>query len=434
MTAQKQRIFIGFLDIAGYYQSITKVLLEKGYKVTLFNTNLSTYNPDYLKTANHLWIMRLILLLQKQLNKSKHIIVFTFWQIFKEMLTLFLMFWAIGRHDVFIFSYGQSFILGGFDLWFLKKCGKRIISNIGYGSESRPSYMDGLYYNQKGHPISLSRIRIKTYFKKRKIKRIEKYSDVVINAPFTSQFNEYKFVNWFEIGIPVICNNYTVKSNENEAVQILHAPTNPFIKGTVFIRTAIKELKEKGYKINYIEITGMPHSKVLEELAACDFVVDQVFSDTLMASFPTEASCFGKASIVCGYELDKLKTHISEDMHPPAFTSHSDNIKDAIEYLIVNKEHRINLGKKAQNFVRNQWSVESVADRYIRLINNDIPDFWYLEHKNIQNVFGGGLTKDKSSKLIKQLIDKYGVSSLQLCHNPDLEKRFVEFANSEGND
>ena len=434
MTANKQRIFIGFQDIAGYYQSIAKILLEKGYKVTLFHTNLSTYNPDYLKAASHLWIMRLILSVQSQLNKSKNMIVFTFWQIIKDFLTFLLMFWAISRHDVFIFSYGQSFIMGGFDLWFLKKCGKRIISNIGYGSESRPTYMDGLNFNQEGQHMSLSRICIKTYFKKRKIKRIEKYSDVVINAPYTSQFNEFKYVNWFEIRIPVILKNHIIKSNIKDAVQILHAPTNPFIKGTKYIREAIKELKEKGYKINYIEITGMPHYKVLEELAECDFIIDQVFSDTLMASFPTEASCFGKASIVCGYELEKLKTYVSGSMHPPTYTSHSDNIKEAIEYLIVNKDFCINLGEKAQSFVQNQWAVENVTDRYIRLINNDIPDFWYLNHKNIQNVLGGGLPKEKSRSLIKQMIDKYGVSSLQLGHNSDLEKKFVEFANSEGND
>ena len=70
------------------------------------------------------------------------------------------------------------------------------------------------------------------------------------------------------------------------------------------------------------------------------FEIDQVYCDTPMAGFATEAAWFGKPAVVGGYGFDYLKTYVPEGMWPPSKTCHPDKIENAIESLIVNKVER----------------------------------------------------------------------------------------------
>ena len=97
--------------------------------------------------------------------------------------------------------------------------------------------------------------------------------------------------------------------NEQRLIRILHSPSSPEVKGTYLIRQAINALKAKGYPIDYVEIMGKPNTVVIAELEKCDFIVDQLYSDTPMSGFATEAAFFGKTAVVGGYgwqEVEKL--------------------------------------------------------------------------------------------------------------------------------
>ena len=72
--------------------------------------------------------------------------------------------------------------------------------------------------------------------------------------------------------------------------RILHAPSNPNFKGTEEIRDTIKCLKNENIDFEYIEITNASNEKVLAELNACDLVIDQLYSDTPMATLAAEAA------------------------------------------------------------------------------------------------------------------------------------------------
>ena len=89
--------------------------------------------------------------------------------------------------------------------------------------------------------------------------------------------------------------------------RILHAPSNPNFKGTEEIRNTIKCLKNENIDFEYIEITNASNEKVLAELKACDLVIDQLYSDTPMATLAAEAAYCGKPTIVGGYGFEELK-------------------------------------------------------------------------------------------------------------------------------
>ena len=68
------------------------------------------------------------------------------------------------------------------------------------------------------------------------------------------------------------------KFNDLSCIRILHAPSNPFIKGTQVVRAAIKELADQGYKFEYKELQNVSNAEVLIELKKSHLVLNQFYA------------------------------------------------------------------------------------------------------------------------------------------------------------
>lgn len=58
--------------------------------------------------------------------------------------------------------------------------------------------------------------------------------------------------------------------------KIVHATNHPGIEGSRQIRVTIDALKAKGHAINYVELTGVTHARVLAELAGADLSIGKM--------------------------------------------------------------------------------------------------------------------------------------------------------------
>ena len=68
----------------------------------------------------------------------------------------------------------------------------------------------------------------------------------------------------------------TPSSRAGGPFRIVHATNHPGIEGTRRIRDAIAQLAERGHHIEYVELTGVPHERVLNELATADLSVGKM--------------------------------------------------------------------------------------------------------------------------------------------------------------
>ncbi|PJE43430.1 MAG: hypothetical protein CUR33_09135 [Pseudomonas sp.] len=178
-------------------------------------------------------------------------------------------------------------------------------------------------------------------------------------------------------------------------------------------------------------VHGRAHSEVLDEIQKCDFVVDQLYSDGPLAGFATEAAWFGKPAIVGGYSLDTIRKLAPSGMCPVSKICAPDDIQVAIEELIVDRAERLRLGREAQRFVREMWNCAEVAHRYNRLMDQDVPVSWWLHPDSILLLEGSGQSLLRTKENIRQMVNFYGVASLQLSHRPDLEAAFLKLADIE---
>ena len=423
------RIFIGLCEIAGYYSNLTSGLRELGYEVTFIGANEHPFEyskedcPYFISLHNFARKQRVTTPRKKLVRKA-------FWALCEKLTFFFLFFWCLARHDVFIFGYGFTFNQRALDLILFKLFKKRVICNLAHGSEARPPYLDGGYINYCSEKHS--QIARKTKNIALKLARIEKYADVVIAAPLASHFFSQPFISTYKIGVPVtiskVANTFDTSPERKKTVRILHAPSNPVCKGSNIIRSAIEELRHEGYEINYVEISGRPHSEVLEELDQCDFIIDQLYSDGPLAGFTTEAAWFKKPAIVGGYGWDIVEQYFPPEHLPLSHTCHPNDLKGSVIRMIRDDAYREELGEKAYRFVQKNWNTQKVARRFEILIKNEpIPTNWYIEPQNIYYLHGCGIKESKLQAVLSRFINSQGSDALQLEARPKLKEKILRF-------
>jgi hypothetical protein len=282
--------------------------------------------------------------------------------------------YALVRCDVFIFSGFTSF-LGFHELPILKLFGKKVVV-VFLGSDARPPLLSGRHLDDMGAQLPPSAILAESKRMVRKIRKIEKYADAIVNHTATAQFFSREFVRFMAMGMPANMNIKAETSVFNaglsQTIRILHAPSRPVAKGSLVFRKIIEELRAAGYLIDYVELVGAPNAEVLKELEQCEFVIDELYSDIPFAMFATEAAIFYKPVIVGGNYVNQVRQDNPDDQVPPSVYVDPDQIKQAIKALLDDAELRKTLGEQAFQFVKNTWKSKKVAENYLNLIKKKL--------------------------------------------------------------
>ncbi|MFN3412151.1 MAG: hypothetical protein ACK4YF_08335 [Exilispira sp.] len=259
----------------------------------------------------------------------------------------------------------------------------------------------------------------------------------MISYPAHSQLLNKNFINGLLIGNPSFINSeidYITNSSDfengknNKPIKIIHAPSDILGKGTIYIRQMIEKIKIKGFDIDYIEVINKPHDFVIEKIKECDFVIDQLYSDTPLPLLSVEAALLKKPSVICGYYRDYLTFDLPENYFNFPLFSSPEIFEKFVEELCRSKELRIKLGNDMYNFLLNNWAKEIVAQKYIMIINNSFPEQWIYKPDKIEYIWGYGINKNDLINFLKNYIDKYGENGLFLRNKIKLIEKIKEIA------
>jgi glycosyltransferase involved in cell wall biosynthesis len=415
-------IFLGLCDICGYYSELERGFLQRGIPCTLVNAY-----PDrsYARSTRPGWIGRIVeALAVRRVAAERGSVSRKIYTVVQAVAMYWLMVWSLFTCRVYVFAGGTSFF-PPYDLWVLRAFGKRVIL-IFHGSDARPPYINGAVPCES--PADVDSCIAEAARMKQRLKRIEPHVDVIVNHVLSSQFHERPIVKWLEIGIPMTMSRPAAKRDRGDTCMIVHAPTRPGPKGSSLIEAAIVNLQRRGYAIDFVKLVGRPPSEVLERLYECDFVVDELFSDTTMASFAAEAASFGKAAIVGLHGYDVLSSQTAAALLPPAVVCRAADVESAIETLLLDRDLRERLGSEARQFLERQWNSAAVAERFMQLIDDRIPGSWYFDPRSVHYVQGWGLSDAQASARVRAVIDRGGLSALQLDDKPELRQAFLDLA------
>jgi hypothetical protein len=407
------RVFLGLVEIAGYYGALKQGFTTLGVPCTFIN--LTPHRFQYTG-ADETPLSRAIVYAASQKGKL--------WRWAERLLRWTLLFWAMATHDVFIFGCGVTFLKDQRDLPWLKSFGKTVICQF-HGSDSRPPYLDGsAMAADRGR--SIADCIAMTARKKAMIDRVDRFADLIVDTPPQGHFHTRPFVLWLAVGLPGQPVGVPqdvpppVASRTEGPIRLLHCPSHPAAKGTDQIRAAVARLQAEGLSLELVEVIGQPHRVVLAELARCDVVIDQLYADYGMPGFATEAAWFGKPVIIGGYAVDLWAERLAPDQIPPTHYCHPEAVESAIRQLVTDPTYRQALGQRAYDFVRQRWAPHQIAQRYLDCLAGQVPESWWFDPNTITYWQGCCLPEAGARRLIGQVLAQGGPEALQLEDKPAL--------------
>lgn len=353
-----------------------------------------------------------------------------FFVVLHRLVGWVVFFKCLFTHDIFVFTYGQTFTGTLMELRLFKLARKKVVF-IYLGSDARPPYIDGGVMPLELDASAVDYIVSLANKTQKKICTQERYASYIVNSPASAQFQSRRFVNWFSIGVPLNVQRASVsvaQIDEDRAVRILHSPSSVDAKGTLVIEKIVGGLRAKGYRIDFIKLAGVSNSVVHEQLMQCDFVVDQVYSDSPMAVFAAEAACFGKAAVVAGYFASFVSEFIHQEDVPPSLFILPDELSEAIERMIVDVRFREDLARRANKFVTERWAPEEVARRYLRLFDDDVPESWYCSPSSLSYLGGWGAPRTRIQNLASLISKRHGFSVFGLDDKPLLKSQLLQLS------
>jgi hypothetical protein len=427
-----RRVFIGLSEVAGYYGGLQRGLNEIGVKTSFIDESDHPF-----RYGRRRWYARMCRLLddlellsgtaRPPLRVLVRAAAVAVW-LAKLAYRVALFAWAVARHDVFIIGAGRS-ILPGVDLPILRVLGKKVVV-VFTGSDHRPPYLSGRTIREVGVD-GFDRVLALSRETRAAVVSAERNGRAIVALGASAQFHSRPFAHFLAIGIPVdlpdVAPTPALRLFTGKGVRVLHCPSDPVNKGSARVRAAIASIRRRGAEIDYVELTGRPHSEILSAIAAADVVVDEVFTDTPMAVLATEAAWLGKPVVVTGYYAAEMERDLPPGLRPPTAFAHPDLLEATIERLVCDESARLELGRRAKAFVESSWPPALIARRILDLADGRGDPGWTYDPARLGYVHGWGIEEELLKNRLRGLVDRHGIETLGLAHAPELERRVVDF-------
>lgn len=346
-------------------------------------------------------------------------------------IDILILAWAVSHADLFVFTGHDSLLWRNADLPLLRLLRKRIVW-VFLGSDHRPPYLNGKRVRESlaSGEAGYRRMAELTGAFQTIVRRIERRAHVVVAMSASAQLHTRPFVHLLAIGIPHgspadgPASTGAPRRDGAEVVRILHSPSDP-AKGTDAIRACIGDLRKRGAALDYHEITGRPHGEVLDAILESDLVVDQLYSDSPLAVFATEAGFRGRPAIVGGYYANEIAGDVASELIPPSRFVSPEQLCGAVEELAADEAGRLAAGAQLARFVRERWSAADVAGRYLQIALTRPPAEWVYDPGQLHYVHGWGLSEDELRHYVGSFVDRCGRAALALDHHPALRDRLM---------
>lgn len=439
-----KKIFVGHREVAGIFSNVAKALRSSGLDVEFVQRIPSSFEYETEETLPGL--IRLSRFLNPALRQNpRHSPTYWVLAISSRLTWDLWALWAIFRYDYFLFTFGLSFWPKNLDLVLMRLLGKKVVVNFASGSDSRPPWMDGSFQHLDCTQKKPARTVVQLSKKiKRRLWVSENFAGRIIGSPMaTSQFARKDFINAFFIGFPVPLNKSKfdtdsipqtfseIKSRPDQVV-VLHAPSHPGAKGTAEISAIFESIQRQFPQVVLRTVVGITNQQVLDEVSAADFIVDQLYADTPLAVFTSEAAAEGKPAIVGGYGWNLISEVVPASMLSRIWETLCDPelLECKATSFVENEEIRLNSGESAKSLVSEFFDPEAVAHRYVLVLAGACPEEWIVRPGDLSYLLGAGQDKNVTLRQVRGITKHFGRAGLQISHNANLSEEVTQFMGS----
>jgi hypothetical protein len=415
-------VFLGPMEVAGYFARLSIGLEAIGVR-TLY-ADLEDHPFSYAAARPAESLVRAARSATRRLAAARSPVGRLAWKVASLAARALLLTRAIAGCDTFVFGSGQT-LFGRRELRLLELLGKRVVI-VFFGTDVRPSYLDGI--EARSPNATTDELVAGTREKRARIRQLERHASAIISHGPNSQLLSRDYAEWLAIGIPTV-GRAAPEATADGTLRILHAPSHPRAKGTDEIRAAVEGLRRDGVSIEYREVQGAHNDIVMREIAAANVVVDQLYADTPMAVLASEAAAAGRPTVVGSLDWGTATAHVPPEALPPSVRCAPEELEQALRQLAESPGRAQRIGDEARSFVREHWSPEAVARRYLALANGTAPRWWFRSPSEITYAAGTGLPRHELTSILAS-VAAHGANSFGLEDKPELEHRMLAMAST----
>jgi hypothetical protein len=366
---KNSKILLGINEIANNLNLIRDCLIKDGYKITLITTNNKFYE------AEHKF---------QDLNKIIKITTNRYFHIFIEPFYLpFLFLKNYFSHNIHFYVWNKSFYPAYIDFFLIKLSKKKLII-MHCGDDVRYRPIQRIIDNEFGltswiNAISSNYTFVKNFY-------FQKISEITGNVISIRDQSTFQSKPSFYFKVPMLELSKSTKT-ANKIIKIMHAPSDPEIKGTNFVYGAIQILKNKNLNFEFTILSNVPNKEILKQLKNTDILIDQ--PSTWIGRLGMEA-CASGCCVIGGNQNNYMGIYDSPVIQ---FQTNSMNLAIQLENLINNTDFLQEKMNSCYAFWKNNYSYESFKLYFKQIINNQAPTFKPLpNHKAIlissaENIF-----------------------------------------------
>lgn len=419
-TLSQPKILVGTTEIAGVMHSISTMLQAKGYvaDLYLFEDHPYSYGTGNNSCPQYTAWRTLRQALQNPALHAKKEILQRELQSVEQKLVNFLL----REYDIFIFNGWRSLCADYSDLPILQKLNKKVITLL-LGSEARPAWMQGSLLT-----APMEHIHSLTKRGRALVNFWEQHSTYVVSHPPYSQFLEKPFIPFLTLGFPFTLPTHAPAPSWPAKPIILHAPSSP-AKGTLRIHEACTRLQHEGYDFTFLPLINMPNAEVLAHIAGCSFVVDELYSDSLLGRLGIEAAFFGKPVVVGSKPQMEDYLFTSGQPLPPCEVFHDGDPVPAIRHLLKDTDYAKSLGQQAKDYLHTQWSSQNIMTELCHMLCDTVPATHFCNPADIRYFRGWGMSDEDFCHFAQTYITKCGHDALCISDKSSLLLQLVRWLN-----
>lgn len=279
------------------------------------------------------------------------------------------------QSDIFLYFWWTGFCVDReMDYKFLKNKNKKIVCIfVGDDIRSRKLLKEKLEKENIDSYVFYDHYNFE--INEKRVKRVALLADKYSDLNFSVKKSQMSYLKDSIDNFTYMINDNILKNDKYSTlidgkIKILHAPSNPILKGTPLVRAAIKKLQIEGYDFEYIELQNRPNEEVLKLLEESNIVLNQFYAD-MPGVFGIE-SMAKKNAVLMSADYKNLPTNGKK----PWLMTNYWELYDNIKYLLDNPHEIKRYADIGYKFVKNNYRGEKVRDYYINIFyeNNIIDD------------------------------------------------------------
>lgn len=269
------------------------------------------------------------------------------------------------RSDVFIYIWETGLLLDrAWDFRFLRARGKKIVVAL-VGDDVRSPRKAAahyralgeesfVFYRPDGGPRNEARVR-------KNARDAERWADVIFTGmcPATSHLTrEWPFPR-YAVDLSRYRDEYP-DFGPDAGPLVLHAPSDPVVKGTQVVRAAVRALREEGLVFRYEECIGVRHEEVVQALGRSNIAVNQLYSD-FPGMFGMEALA-SRCAVLMSADPARTQHLPDEDAWPvaPAW-----RLEARLRELITDPAAARGYADRGREYVERHFSLEAARRHWL---------------------------------------------------------------------